>query len=166
MVALDENTSRTRRKAGATAFARQLRKGENVPEAILWNHLKSRKLGGHKFVRQFPIGPYFADFLCRSQKVVVEVDGSQHVESEHDLRRDQFMHQAGYSIVRFWSGDVAKNPEAVCETILAILNGDITEKVVSMDLKFIPAQPPPLRLLREYAQNPPLPQTKTFEGED
>ena len=144
----DENKSRSRRKTNTTAFARQLRKGENLPESILWNHLKAKKLGGFKFVRQFPLGIYFVDFLCRSQKLVVEVDGSQHIDCEHDAKRDMFMSEQSYDIARFWSGDVLKNPEAVCETILAILEKRTVVKVVAADFKFIPAQPPPLRQLR------------------
>ncbi|TIP32026.1 MAG: DUF559 domain-containing protein, partial [Mesorhizobium sp.] len=70
--------------------ARELRHGDNQAEAILWNELKARKLGGYKFVCQMPIGPYFADFACRSQKLIVELDGSQHAESSYDRRRDEF----------------------------------------------------------------------------
>jgi very-short-patch-repair endonuclease len=66
------------------ARARTLRHGDNMAEAILWNELKARKLKGHKFVRQMPIGLYFADFACRSRKLIVEVDGSQHANSDYD----------------------------------------------------------------------------------
>jgi very-short-patch-repair endonuclease len=104
-----EAENRSRRKAGVTSFARHLRKGDNLAEAIIWNNLKARNLGGFKFVRQFPIGPYFADFVCREHKLVVEIDGSQHVESARDEKRDQFIVEAGYSVVRFWSGEAIRN---------------------------------------------------------
>ena len=131
----DEAQSRSRRSGNTTSFARQLRKAENLPESIMWNNVKARRLGGFKFVRQFPVGPYFADFLCRERKLVVEIDGSQHAESEHDLLRDRFMVENGYSVVRIWSGEVIRNSNGVCETILAVLEGRIVEDVVAFDLR-------------------------------
>jgi very-short-patch-repair endonuclease len=140
------------------ARARALRKGGNIAEAALWNVLKARKLGGHKFVRQHPIGPYIADFAHRQQRLVIEVDGSQHIDSNHDVKRDAFMASCGFSILRFWSKDVLRNREAVCETILSALEGNL-EPVRTMDLVYIrascpsPSSAPP---------TPPLPQA----GED
>jgi very-short-patch-repair endonuclease len=66
------------------ARARQLRKVENDAEEWLWHELRGRRLNGHKFVRQLPIGPYFADFACREANLVVEVDGSQHANRSQD----------------------------------------------------------------------------------
>ncbi len=124
-------------KPDAIQFARQLRQADNDAEALMWIELKAKRLGGYKFVRQCPIGPYFADFLCRSERFVVEIDGGQHAESTHDARRDQFMAAAGYSVMRFWNTDVFKERDAVCETILAALQGRITELVIA-DFRFIP----------------------------
>ena len=115
-------TSRSRRKPGVTARARTLRQGGNAAEGALWNELKSRRLGGYKFVRQFPIGPYFADFVCRSHGLVVEVDGSQHAGSAYDRERDAYMRNAGYSVLRVWNFDALRQITAVCETILAALD--------------------------------------------
>jgi very-short-patch-repair endonuclease len=61
-----------------TSRARALRSQPISAEAKLWAKLRNRQLGGFKFVRQAPIGPYFADFLCRERKVIVEVDGGTH----------------------------------------------------------------------------------------
>ncbi len=63
-----------------TIQARTLRQTANPADQLLWSVLRSRQLGGHKFTRQYPIGPYFADFVCRSCNVVIEVDGNQHLE--------------------------------------------------------------------------------------
>jgi very-short-patch-repair endonuclease len=63
-----------------TDRARRLRRTDNDAETKLWSQLRDRRLGGHKFVRQVPIGNYFADFACRDCMLVVEVDGSQHAE--------------------------------------------------------------------------------------
>jgi very-short-patch-repair endonuclease len=103
--------------------------------------LKAKKLGGNKFVRQVPLGPYFADFACRSAKLVVELDGSQHADSSYDRRRDDFMRGEGYSVIRFWSADMLNNRVSVCETILAALDGRLSEDTVASDLRFVLAKP-------------------------
>ncbi len=141
--------SRSRRKAGTTARARALRWAENSAEGMLWLELKGRKLGGCQFTRQFPIGPYFADFACRRQKLVVEVDGSHHADSRHDRRRNEFFRTHGWSTLRFWNTDVLKHRTSVCETILAALDGRLAEDVAAVDLRFVYAagtrtdRPPP-----------------------
>jgi very-short-patch-repair endonuclease len=129
--------SRTRRKADTTERARALRWVDNSAEGALWNELKRRGLGGHHFTRQFPIGPYFADFCCRKAKLVIEIDGSQHADSNYDRRRDQYMRSAGYSTLRFWNHDVLKHRTFVCETILAALDGRLAENIVASDLRFV-----------------------------
>lgn len=112
-----------------------------MAEAVLWNELKAKKLSGYKFVRQMPIGPYFADFACRSGKLVVELDGSQHAESTYDRRRDEFMRGQGFSVLRFWNFDALKHTGSVCETILAALDGRLSEDIVAADLRFVFASP-------------------------
>ncbi len=70
--------------------ARELRRAETSAEAKLWARLRSRRLSGLKFVRQLPIGPYFADFVCREEMLIVDVDGATHGtadEIEADTRR-------------------------------------------------------------------------------
>ena len=86
---------------GRTRRARNLRKVENDAEEALWFELRGRRLNGFKFVRQLPIGPYFADFACRQTSLVIEVDGSQHANSRHDMRRDAYMVASGWNIARF-----------------------------------------------------------------
>ncbi|WP_024588351.1 DUF559 domain-containing protein [Aliihoeflea sp. 2WW] len=122
-----ERGTTARRAATSIARARDLRQGDNIAEAILWTELKAKKLGGHKFVRQMPCGPYFADFACRSVRLIVEVDGSQHADSDHDRRRERFMRAEGYSVLRFWNVDVLKQRASVCETILAAVEGRLGE---------------------------------------
>jgi len=129
--------TRSRRKAGTTQRARKLRQGDNQAEALLWLELKARKLGGYRFTRQLSIGPYFADFACREKWLVVEVDGHQHADSSHDRRRDDFMRAQGYSILRFWSHEVVKHRTSVSETILAALDGRLTENIAASDLRFV-----------------------------
>src|SRR3954469_5684963 len=89
-----------------TARARQLRRTQT--ERKLWFRLNNRQLGGCKFVRQEPIGPYIADFACRAPRLIVELEGSQHCESEH-RKRDAYLASLGYRVLRFWNAEVLKN---------------------------------------------------------
>ncbi|MDR6757676.1 very-short-patch-repair endonuclease [Mycoplana sp. BE70] len=100
-------------------------------------------MNGHKFVRQLPIGPYFADFACRDNMLVVEVDGSQHAGSDYDAKRNDFMMMNGWSVARFWNVDVLREPNSVIETILAICDGRVIEKTVSPDFVFLPSSVTP-----------------------
>ncbi|MBN9243158.1 MAG: endonuclease domain-containing protein [Mesorhizobium sp.] len=131
---------RSRRSPERIARARRLRHGDNMAEAILWNELKAKRLGGYKFARQVPIGPYFADFVCREHKLVVELDGSQHADNDYDRQRDEFMRAKGYSVLRFWSADALKHMPGVCETILAAVEGRLAEDIISADLRFVMAK--------------------------
>jgi very-short-patch-repair endonuclease len=72
-------------------------------------------------------------------RLVVELDGSQHVENRYDDRRNAFMNSKGWSVARFWSGDFLQNKEAVLETVVAICDGRLTESVKSYDFQFFPA---------------------------
>lgn len=128
---------RSRREPLTTSRARSLRRGDNIAEGRLWNELKDRRLNGFKFVRQFPIGPYFADFLCRQKRLVVEIDGSQHQGSDYDRRRDEFMQQEGFSVLRFWNEDVLTQLDQVLETIVAALDGRLRNDIVASDLRVV-----------------------------
>ncbi|OCP39066.1 endonuclease domain-containing protein [Ensifer sp. LC163] len=122
-----------------TARARLLRRSDNEAEAMLWAELRGRRLNGYKFVRQFPIGRYFADFACRDDHLIVEVDGSQHANRSSDSIRDMYMVANGWSVVRFWNTHVLQECETVLETIVAILEKRLTGEVRTSDLTFIPA---------------------------
>jgi very-short-patch-repair endonuclease len=122
-----------------TARARALRRVENDAELKLWSHLRNRQLGGCKFVRQLPIGVYFADFACRERMLVVEVDGSQHAGNHRDVVRNEFMRRCGWSVLRFWNVDVLREMPEVLDTVLAVLDGRLVERVEAYDLQFYPA---------------------------
>ncbi|MBB2701682.1 DUF559 domain-containing protein [Rhizobium phaseoli] len=126
-------------KPKTTARARSLRQSDNDAEGKLWNELRDRRLNEHKFVRQLPIGPYFADFASRELRLVVEIDGSQHADDRRDAIRDTFMIGNGWSVVRFWNVDVLRELPSVLDTILAICDGRLTERVEATDLRFFPA---------------------------
>jgi very-short-patch-repair endonuclease len=78
-------------------------------------------MAGYKFVRQEPIGPYIADFVCREHLIIVELDGSQHAESLHDAVRDTYLASIGYRVLRFWNAEVFAALESVLDTILATI---------------------------------------------
>jgi len=99
-------------------FARNLRLVPTDAERRLWQHLRGRRLEGAHFRRQHPIGDYFADFCCTSLNLVIEVDGGQHSESEHDLKRDAWLKAQGYTVLRFWNTDVLTQIEGVVSRIL------------------------------------------------
>src|SRR5438132_7119934 len=86
------------------------------------NRIRSRALGGYKFVRQEPIGPYTVDLVCREQRLVIEVDGGQHATDKHDATRDQWLADHRYHVLRFWNNDVLGNIDGVLETIAIALH--------------------------------------------
>jgi very-short-patch-repair endonuclease len=102
--------------------ARVLRRQLTPPEARLWGRLRDRRLADLKFVRQEPLGPFVADFVCREEKLVVEVDGATHStdeEIERDRRREAYLRSKGYRVVRIHNGDVYRRLEDVLATIMA-----------------------------------------------
>lgn len=118
----------SKRKPGATTRARELRQNETEAEYYLWSDLRNRRLNGHKFARQIPLGPYIADFLCRDKSLVIELDGSQHAGSEHDLIRTQWLTANGYSVLRFWNTAVFLQRSSVLEAIVAALDGRMSRR--------------------------------------
>ena len=100
-------------------LARALRRSQTDAERKLWSLLRDRQLGAWKFRRQFPIGPYIADFCCMKKRLIVELDGGQHaVEVNKDRRRTRYLNQQGYKVIRFWDNEALVQTEAVLETIL------------------------------------------------
>ena len=107
-----------------TNRSRVLRSQPPTAEAKLWSKLRNRRLGGVKFVRQAPIGPYFVDFLCRERKVVVEVDGGTHgaaSEIAYDTSRAIELRRLGYRVFRAHNSDVYENIDGVLDTLLAFI---------------------------------------------
>ncbi|HEY3783072.1 MAG TPA: DUF559 domain-containing protein [Fimbriimonadaceae bacterium] len=88
------------------AFARQLRRNATPAETALWYKLRNKQTG-FKFVRQHPVGRRFADFCCRSRKLVIEIDGASHDDrGENDEVRDRFFENSGYQVLRFTNAQV------------------------------------------------------------
>jgi very-short-patch-repair endonuclease len=109
------------RDAAKRDRARELRREMTLAERKLWQVLKERRLAGHRFRRQHPLGPYISDFACLEAGIVIEVDGGQHQGNEEDRRRDRYMHNIGFKLLRFWNNDVLANLEGVCTVIAQAL---------------------------------------------
>ena len=100
-----------------TARARDLRRAATPAERHLWKYLARAQLGA-RFSRQMPLGPFFADFLCRERRLVVELDGYSHdLRPDHDARRDAWLTRAGYRVLRFTNEQALRETEGV---VLAI----------------------------------------------
>nr|WP_263483441.1 DUF559 domain-containing protein [Mesorhizobium sp. CA6] len=100
-------------------FARSMRRESTDAEDRLWQELRGRRLDNIKFRRQVPIGRFVADFVCAKARLIVEIDGSQHAESDRDQERDAELKARGFRVLRFWNDDVLKELDAVCDTIIA-----------------------------------------------
>ena len=106
-----------------TSRARELRNEATDAERVLWQRLKSTQLAGLKFSRQIPIAGYSGDFVCRSHKLLIELDGSQHQDQvTYDTKRTATIDALGYRVIRFWNGDVFDNMPGVLDTILEAAN--------------------------------------------
>jgi very-short-patch-repair endonuclease len=101
--------------------AKQLRTNMTDAERRLWYRLRAHRFGGFKFKRQVPIGPYVVDFSCLGRRVIVEVDGGQHADSQSDITRDRYLERQGFRVLRFWNNDVLQNTDGVLEMILSTL---------------------------------------------
>lgn len=105
--------------------ARILRKNQTAQEQKIWNLLRNRQFFNYKFRRQYIIGNYIVDFVCREKKLIIEIDGGQHNEISninYDNERTKFLEQQGYKVIRFWNNDIDKNLEGVYRTIMKFLD--------------------------------------------
>lgn len=109
-------------------LARNLRKNYTDAENNIWYFLRNRRLNGFKFVRQKVIGNYIADFVCREKKLIIEIDGGQHMElAAYDQLRTKVLEKHGYRVFRVWNNDVFNNISGVMEAILNLLEEKPTQ---------------------------------------
>jgi very-short-patch-repair endonuclease len=116
------------------SFRSSLRNNSTSAEAALWFMLKSKKLEGRKFRRQYSISSYIVDFCCPSEKLIIELDGNPHGEYHiihKDENRDKYLESLGFIVLRFENRFVFQDPEYVKDEIRKILNkrktGDMIE---------------------------------------
>ena len=99
-----------------TDRARTLRREATPQERILWRLLSRYR---PKFTRQLSIDRFTADLACREARLIVELDGSQHIDSEHDVGRTAALEAKGWTVIRFWNNEVDENPDGVAQAILS-----------------------------------------------
>ena len=103
-----------------TKRARSLRNNATGAEKLLWTKLNRRQIGGQKFRRQHPLGPFILDFYCVDLKYCIELDGDHHGRESvrlKDERRSQYLAAQGVTVSRFWNNDIFDNLDGVVETI-------------------------------------------------
>ena len=113
----DNMTKQPRSNPKIMRRAANLRKNMTPAESKLWAYLRRNQLG-FRFRRQHAIGNFIADFCCIKKKLIIELDGSQHLDMrEYDRDRTEYLQSRGYRVIRFWNNDVMNDIEGV---ILAI----------------------------------------------
>ena len=109
------------RRSNSTIMHRAgvLRREPTAAESRLWAHFRGRRLEGMKFRRQHAIGPYVVDFCSPGKKLVVELDGGQHLgQEELDAERTRYLESKGYRVIRFWNDQVINDIDGVLSTIM------------------------------------------------
>jgi len=102
--------------------ARALRNNPTDAEAKLWQALSARKVATTRFNRQVEIEPFICDFVARTPKLIVEIDGGQHaMETGQDASRTRYLESKGYRVIRFWNNDVLGNLEGVVAEIERVI---------------------------------------------
>jgi very-short-patch-repair endonuclease len=99
----------------------------SLPEVLLWNGLRGRRLGGLLFRRQHPVGPYVLDFYCPSARLAVEVDGGAHDHPDQvrrDAARDEFLVARGIRVLRLPATIVLRDMDAAGRAIEAAAQGE------------------------------------------
>jgi len=104
--------------------ARKLRKELTPAERKLWAIIRNDQLGVN-FRRQHAIGNYIPDFMCLKKKLIIELDGSQHLDqTEYDSERTKFLEAQGYRVIRFWNNDVLNDINGIIRSIQFALEAD------------------------------------------
>ena len=102
--------------------AGELRQELTPAEKKLWAYLRGNKLNGVSFRRQHAIGNYIVDFVAIKYKLIIELDGSQHLEqTEYDEERTRYLESQGYKVIRFWNNQVENELNGVIQAIELIL---------------------------------------------
>jgi very-short-patch-repair endonuclease len=111
-------------KSSTITFCRNARKNMPLAEVALWRALRGRRMAGLRFRRQHPIGPYIADFACIAARLVIEVDGASHhtdAARAHDMRRTQYLVDAGWHEIRVQNSSVLDDMPEVLEHIHRVI---------------------------------------------
>ncbi|MDI6697267.1 MAG: endonuclease domain-containing protein [Anaerolineales bacterium] len=100
------------------ARSKQLHRNMTPAEAKLWTRLRAHRLTGVHFRNQHAIGNYVVDFCAPRRKLIIELDGGQHLaQQEYDAERTAFLEAKGYRVLRFWNHEVINDIEGVLRVI-------------------------------------------------
>ena len=106
----------------------ELRKESTPAEAKLWSRIRNDQLGV-TFRRQHAIGNYISDFCSPKAKLIIELDGSQHLEQEeYDNERTKYLESLGYKVIRFWNNDVTNNIDGVILVIIHAMKDEASKE--------------------------------------
>ncbi len=101
-------------------YIKTLRKNMTDAEQVLWHFLRNRRFFDNKFRRQAQIDYYIVDFVCYDKKIVIELDGGQHLapeKIEYDRKRTEYLNSEGFKVIRYYNTDVLKNLLSVLEDL-------------------------------------------------
>ena len=99
--------------------AKQLHRNMSPAEAKLWAHLRAHRTADVHFRNQHAIGSYVVDFCAPRRKLIIELDGSQHLEQgEYDEERTKYLKSKGYKVLRFWNNQVMNDIDGVLRAIV------------------------------------------------
>ena len=138
----------------ASKSARNLRKHSTKSERTLWELLRKRKIFGHRFRRQHPIGPFIVDFICLERRVILEVDGDVHdfaARQARDIERDEWLSEQRFRVLRLTNEMVITDPEMTLERIQSFL------AVSAANIVHHPLHNPPPSRGRETKRRPSKP---------
>ena len=109
--------------------AKQLHRNMSPAEAKLWKHLRAHRMGNVHFRNQHAIGNFIVDFCAPRKKLIIELDGSQHLEQEeYDEERTAYLKSKEYQVLRFWNNDVMDNIDDVLNAIWNVLREEIRDE--------------------------------------
>ena len=98
--------------------ARQMRRQSTDAERLLWSKLRDRRMMNCKFRRQYPMGRYIVDFVCRKRNIIIEIDGGHHIDQQdYDTVRTEWLQSQGFEVIRYWDNDVLTQLDSVLESI-------------------------------------------------
>jgi very-short-patch-repair endonuclease len=134
--------------AGQRNFARDLRNQATNAEQPLWQLLRAQQIRGHKFAAKPRSAHTFVDFVCFSQKLIVELDGPRHAEraaADHDASRTAWLASQGFRVLRFWNHQLDDEIESVVDAIEVTLGAEGTDpgdKLLDTSAPKNPLSPP------------------------
>ena len=132
------------RSPDAIEFARSQRAAANEFASTVWQWVRNRQIGNQKFRREYAIPPYTADFCCVELRLILEIDGADHLTEggrQRDRVRDDFLNRHGYRVMRISGYDVLREPGSC----LARIGEQVQQRMREMESgKHNPSPPTPL----------------------